>query len=87
MNLSFEKESDTLVMVTVTDTGIGLSQDKIVQLFSKFKQFRAAISEGDKKGTGLGLVVVKGIVEAHNGLVGVASVENQGSSFYFMLPT
>jgi signal transduction histidine kinase len=76
---------DSLV-VAVTDNGIGLSQDKIVQLFSKFKQFRAAISEGEKKGTGLGLVVVKGIVEAHKGWVGVASQENSGSSFYFILP-
>jgi signal transduction histidine kinase len=74
------------VIVAVTDTGIGLSQDKIVQLFSKFKQFRVAISEGEKKGTGLGLVVVKGIVEAHGGFVGVASEEKKGSSFYFILP-
>lgn len=76
---------DSLVMA-VTDTGIGLSESKIVQLFSKFKQFRAAISEGEKKGTGLGLVVVKGIVEAHKGMVGVASEEGVGSSFYFVLP-
>jgi signal transduction histidine kinase len=74
------------LVVAVTDTGAGLSEDKIVQLFSKFKQFRAAVSEGEKKGTGLGLVVVKGIVEAHKGSVGVASEEGVGSSFYFTLP-
>src|SRR3989338_5378545 len=74
------------LIVAVTDTGVGLSQDKIVQLFSKFKQFRVAIEAGEKKGTGLGLVVVKGIVEAHGGVVGVASQEGVGSSFYFNLP-
>ncbi len=82
---SFGVLGDSLV-VAVTDTGIGLSEDKISQLFSKFKQFRAAMSEGEKKGTGLGLVVVKGIVDAHKGMVGVASEENTGSSFYFALP-
>lgn len=76
---------DSLV-VAVTDTGIGLSSDKIAQLFSKFKQFRVAIGEGERKGTGLGLVVVKGIIDAHGGTVGVASEENKGSSFYFILP-
>jgi len=76
---------DSLI-VAVTDTGIGLSSDKIAQLFSKFKQFRVAIKEGEKKGTGLGLVVAKGIIDAHGGTVGVASEENAGSSFYFMLP-
>ena len=74
------------LIVAVTDNGIGLSEDKIAQLFTKFKQFKVAIKEREKKGTGLGLVVVKGIVEAHKGLVGVASEENVGSSFYFILP-
>ncbi|MEK7061805.1 MAG: ATP-binding protein [Patescibacteria group bacterium] len=76
---------DSLI-VAVTDYGMGLSQDKIAQLFIKFKQFGLAIKEREKKGTGLGLVVVKGIIQAHKGFVGVASEENIGSSFYFILP-
>ena len=75
---------DSLI-ISVTDNGIGLSKDKIGQLFSKFKQFKSAVGS-DKKGTGLGLVVIKGIVEAHGGLVGVASEEGVGSSFFFILP-
>ncbi|OGZ69738.1 MAG: hypothetical protein A3F47_00400 [Candidatus Staskawiczbacteria bacterium RIFCSPHIGHO2_12_FULL_38_11] len=79
-------DKSNCLIVAITDTGIGLSQDKIVQLFSKFKQYRVAIEAGEKKGTGLGLVVVKGIVDAHGGSVGVVSEEGAGSSFYFMLP-
>ncbi len=86
------KEAQTIntkpnaLIVAITDTGIGLSKEKIIQLFSKFKQFKVAIEAGEKKGTGLGLVVVKGIIDAHGGTVGVVSEEGAGSSFYFMLP-
>ena len=60
--------------------------ENIAQLFTKFKQFSVAMSSTDKKGTGLGLVVVKGIIDAHGGAVGVASKEGSGSTFYFTLP-
>jgi len=79
-------DASNSLIVAVTDTGIGLSEDKIVQLFTKFKQFKVAIEAGEKRGTGLGLVVIKGIVEAHGGVAGVASEEGAGSSFYFVLP-
>ena len=74
------------IIVAVTDTGAGLSPENITQLFTKFKQFSVAMSSTDKKGTGLGLVVVKGIIDAHGGAVGVASKEGSGSTFYFTLP-
>ena len=74
------------IIVAVTDTGAGLSPENITQLFTKFKQFSVAMSSTDKKGTGLGLVVVKGIIDAHGGAVGVASKEGLGSTFYFTLP-
>ncbi|MDO8436274.1 MAG: HAMP domain-containing sensor histidine kinase [bacterium] len=76
---------DSLVVV-ITDSGAGLSSEKIVKLFSKFKQFEAVVREGEQKGIGLGLVVVKDIVNAHGGVTGVASVERVGSTFYFTLP-
>lgn len=75
---------DSLI-VAVTDSGIGISKDKLGQLFTKFKQFKIS-SDYEKKGTGLGLVVVKGVVEEHGGMVGAESLENKGSSFYIILP-
>ncbi len=73
------------VVVSVTDTGLGITQSEMARLFNKFQQLSASAMSG-KKGTGLGLVIVKGIVEAHGGEVGVLSEEGKGSTFYFTLP-
>ena len=73
------------VVVAVTDNGIGISAENIPQLFNKFKQ----VGNKDKtshSGTGLGLIVAKGIIEAHDGTIGVESKENEGSTFYFTIP-
>ena len=73
------------VIVGVTDTGTGIPQAEIAKLFNKFQQLSTA-TRSEKKGTGLGLVIVKGIVEAHGGQVGVYSEEGSGTTFYFTLP-
>lgn len=73
---------DSLI-VAVEDTGAGFSSAKARQLFHKFKTLGSA---GEKGGTGLGLVIAKGIVEAHRGQIGAASREGRGSLFYFTLP-
>ncbi|HAT68750.1 MAG TPA: hypothetical protein DCS20_04000 [Candidatus Yonathbacteria bacterium] len=75
------------VVVAVTDTGEGLAPENIEKLWNKFAQFTSAARKGaDHKGTGLGLVIVKGIVEAHGGTVGVGSKLGSGSTFYFTIP-
>lgn len=73
------------VVVSVSDTGSGIPAAEMPKLFNKFQQLSTS-SKSEKKGTGLGLVVVKGIVEAHGGQVGVLSEEGRGSTFYFTLP-
>lgn len=73
------------LVVAVTDTGTGIAQDKISKLFNKFVQLENA-AKSEKKGTGLGLVICKGIVEAHQGTIGVFSEEGEGSTFYVTLP-
>lgn len=73
------------VIISVTDTGQGISEKNQDKLFNKFKQF-AATAKGEKKGTGLGLVIAKGIIEAHGGRIGVGSVENEGSTFFLAVP-
>lgn len=76
--------SDALV-IAVTDTGIGISEKNQKMLFNKFKQFKAT-AKGEKKGTGLGLIITKGIIEAHQGRVGIGSQEGGGSTFYLAIP-
>jgi len=75
------------VVVAVTDTGEGISPENLEKLWNKFIQFVSSVRKGgDRKGTGLGLVIVKGIVEMHGGTVGVGSKVGVGSTFYFTLP-
>lgn len=73
------------VIVSVSDTGMGIPRSELPKLFNKFEQLSTA-RKTEKKGTGLGLVIVKGIVEAHGGKVSVVSDEGRGTTFYFSLP-
>ncbi len=77
-------DADQLIL-GVTDTGMGIAEDQLNKLFNKFTQLEATASS-EKKGTGLGLVITKGIVEAHGGKVGVFSQVGSGSTFYCSLP-
>jgi signal transduction histidine kinase len=73
------------LIVAITDSGIGIDTEDQLQLFNKFKQIEKLKSQTEK-GTGLGLAIVRGIIEAHGGVVGVASVKGQGSTFYVSIP-
>ncbi|HUD09575.1 MAG TPA: HAMP domain-containing sensor histidine kinase, partial [Patescibacteria group bacterium] len=73
--------------IAVSDTGIGIPQSEQADLFSKYYQIRSTPHQLAKKGTGLGLYITKGIVEAHGGMVGVESEGlNKGTTIYFTLP-
>lgn len=73
------------VRVTVTDTGVGIPEAELGHLFQKF--YRVAANNKHAKGTGLGLNLVKQIVEkVHNGRVFVTSKVGEGSTFGFELP-
>lgn len=73
------------VIVAVSDTGSGIAQSSIKELFSKFKQLGNK-SETGIKGTGLGLAIAKGITEGHGGKIDVASEVGVGSIFFFVIP-
>ncbi len=73
------------VEVRVIDQGRGIPEKFKNLLFQKFQQVEASDSR-KKGGTGLGLVICKGIIEQHGGIIGVDSVEGQGSTFYFRIP-
>jgi PAS domain S-box-containing protein len=73
------------IVVRVTDQGIGIPEDSLGKLFSKFYRVDNAATRRIG-GTGLGLALVKEIVEAHEGRVWVKSTYGAGSTFYFTLP-
>ncbi|MBN2312303.1 MAG: PAS domain-containing protein [Sedimentisphaerales bacterium] len=78
-------ESASLARVTVTDTGVGIPADEIEHVFDKF--YRVGANNKQAKGTGLGLNLVKQIVEKiHDGKVFVTSQVGVGSTFGFELP-
>ncbi|MBI3291191.1 MAG: HAMP domain-containing protein [Elusimicrobia bacterium] len=75
------------VEVTVQDTGHGIPQEALPKIFDKFEQVRTSTPSGHRiKGTGLGLTIVKGLVEAHGGTIWVKSEVGRGTTFHFTLP-
>ena len=84
MTLSIQPESDTLVTVTVTDTGIGIPAARLEEIFEPFHQLDASATRR-YGGTGLGLALVKEIISAHGSMIEVRSEEGKGSTFSFPL--
>ena len=70
------------VCFSVADTGPGITPEQLPHVFDRYWQAKEAVL----KGTGLGLTIAKGIVEAHKGKVWVESKVGEGSCFYFTLP-
>jgi len=76
----------TLIQVWVRDNGVGIAADEMGQLFEKYRQ-GGNVKHSSHKGTGLGLVICKMIVEAHGGRIWAESTEGSGATFFFSLPT
>ncbi len=77
----FEKPS---IVISVTDTGIGIPADKIESIFDEFRQ----VDDGSARsyeGTGLGLAICKRLIEMHHGHISVESTPGVGSTFSFSL--
>jgi PAS domain S-box-containing protein len=72
------------VEVTVADEGLGMSSEELAHIFEKF--WRADASSTAVEGTGLGLVIVKHLVEQHNGQIWVESRQGEGTAVHFTLP-
>lgn len=84
--LSMRRESNDLVMISVADTGIGISPSQVEEIFEPFHQLDGS-STRKYGGTGIGLSLVRQIVEAHGSMIDVISVQGKGSTFRFPLLT
>jgi len=84
VDVSGEVKGD-FVGVSISDTGYGIAPDELPRIFDKFYRSKTEKTR-NIVGTGLGLPIVKSIVEAHNGTVKVESEEGVGSTFYVRLP-
>lgn len=79
------EESQGSVMVSVADTGIGIPQKHHATLFDKFSEARRTGLHGEHS-TGLGMSIIKTIVEWHSGKIWFNSEEGKGTTFYIQLP-
>jgi two-component system, OmpR family, sensor histidine kinase KdpD len=75
---------DARIVIGVADRGPGIEENERARIFDKF--YRGRRHRFETKGTGMGLPIAKGIVEAHGGKIWVESEPGQGSAFLFSLP-
>ncbi len=84
VSVSVKCEGENLVIVSVTDTGIGIPSSRLQDIFEPFHQLDGSTTR-QYGGTGLGLSLVRQIVEAHGSMIEVQSTEGRGSRFKFPL--
>lgn len=73
------------ILITVKDTGIGIPKDKKEKIFERFKQVDPLLSR-NHEGSGIGLSLVKSLVEMHEGNISVDSILGKGTTFMIQLP-
>jgi signal transduction histidine kinase len=78
-------DADTEVVITVADTGIGIMADKLNDIFKRFVQVDKSFTRSHE-GSGIGLSLVKELVEMHGGNIAVESEYGRGSKFMITLP-
>ncbi|WP_421903643.1 heavy metal sensor histidine kinase [Maridesulfovibrio sp.] len=78
------KESGHNVVITVSDSGIGIEAEHLPHIFERF--YRADRARSKRTNSGLGLSLVQSIAVLHGGAVSVSSIPGQGSEFYITLP-
>jgi len=83
--ITIKKSSDEQLMVSIKDSGVGIPKKEQEKVFSKF--FRASnVVLMETEGTGLGLFIVKNIIDKHGGQITLASEENKGTEVTLTLP-
>jgi len=80
----FASQEGEAVLFSIQDTGAGIPASDLNRIFERFYKTDRARRSG---GTGLGLAISRHLVEAHGGKIWAESVEGQGSTFFFTVPT
>lgn len=81
----FLDEADDNIEIRIKDTGIGIPEDKLEYIFERFRQVDKSLTR-DHEGSGIGLSLVKSLVEMHEGTISVTSQEDYGTEFTIKIP-
>ena len=84
IHITTEMRGDDIYF-SVRDFGIGMSQEHQQKVFEKF--YRIEETSARFQGLGIGLYICQEIIERHNGIIGANSIPDEGSEFYFQIPT
>jgi signal transduction histidine kinase len=82
LRADLSKEDESSVVISVSDTGIGISEESLPKIFDRFKRVETS---GKIPGTGLGLAITKSLVELMGGRIWLESELDQGTVFYFTI--
>jgi signal transduction histidine kinase len=85
ITIGYKIQSGDMLEFFIADTGIGMSESALQNIFKRFQQANETISV-EFGGTGLGLTISKEFVELHHGQIWAESTINEGSSFFFTIP-
>lgn len=85
ISITITENSEEFLNVSISDTGIGIPPEKLEYIFDEFYTIDSQESE-TQKGSGLGLTIVKNIIEGMGGKISVTSVVGAGTTFSFLLP-
>jgi signal transduction histidine kinase/ligand-binding sensor domain-containing protein/DNA-binding response OmpR family regulator len=78
-------KTPAFVEISISDTGIGIPKEKIVNIFDRFFQVDGS-HKREQEGTGIGLALTKELVELHKGTIKVESIEGKGTAFTIRIP-
>lgn len=84
INISADKTGDS-VKISISDTGVGIAKSDMKRIFQPFERIPTGRNDAGNAGAGLGLSLVKNIIELHGGQIEIASVEGQGTTATVLL--
>lgn len=85
VDVSASRNDDNSLSIHVSDTGIGMTEEEVEKVIEPFTQARGSILNA-REGTGLGLPIVKGLIEQHGGTLALDSIVNEGTTAHLIFP-
>ena len=80
-----EKEGETILVVEVSDNGIGIHEELLAKL-NTMQQIQSSKGTEGEKGTGLGLMLCRELIEKNNGILEIVSIKNEGTTIIVQVP-